>query len=60
MHFRGGVTFYLQHGIYETKNIPTLKKATVDLYCAIDFNKVNFEKIFNEIDEKFKEYDEFE
>ena len=60
IHFRGGMTFYLQHSIYETKNIPVLKKATVDLYCAIDFNKVNFEKIFNEIDEKFKEYDEFE
>jgi len=60
MHFRGGMTFYLQHGIYETKNIPVLKKATVNLYCVIDFNKMNFEKTFQELDEKFKEYDEFE
>ncbi|MBR3731239.1 MAG: hypothetical protein IKQ61_13070 [Spirochaetales bacterium] len=60
MHFRGGMTFWFQHGIYETKNIPALKKATVNLYCVIDFNKINFEKAFNEIEDKFKEYDDFE
>ena len=54
------MTFWFQHGIYETKNVPALKKATVNLYCVIDFNKINFEKAFNEIEDKFKEYDDFE
>ena len=60
MHFRGGLTIWLQNGIYETKNVPVLIKITANLYCAIDFNKVSFDKIFQELDDKFKEYDEFE
>ena len=60
MKFKANTTVYLQNGIYENQNIPPLKKISVNLYCAIDFNKASFDRIFNALDEKFKEYDDFD
>lgn len=52
------LSFYFEHYIYEYKEISPLKKMNFSFEVAIDFNKIDFETLFDNKNEEFDNFNE--